>query len=81
MDFALTEEQQMIQDAAREFAQSEIAPVAAEFDLSGEFPLDTIRAAGELGFMGVEVPEAYGGSGLDAVSYALIMIEIPPVRS
>jgi len=76
MDFALTEEQQMIQDAAREFAQSEIAPVAAEFDISGEFPSDTIRAAGELGFMGVEIPEAYGGSGLDSISYALIMIEI-----
>ena len=57
MDFALTEEQQMIQDAAREFAQSEIVPVAAEFDESGDFPSDTIRQAGELGFMGIEVPE------------------------
>lgn len=76
MDFALTEEQQIIQAAAREFAQNEIAPIAAEFDASGEFPAATIRAAGELGFMGVEVPETYGGSGLDAVSYALIMAEI-----
>jgi alkylation response protein AidB-like acyl-CoA dehydrogenase len=76
MDFALTEEQQMIQDAARDFAQSEIAPVAAEYDLSGEFPSDTIRATGELGFMGVEIPEAYGGSGLDSICYALVMMEI-----
>lgn len=76
MDFALTEEQQMIQDAAREFAQNEIAPVAAEFDESGEFPSETIRAAAELGFMGVETPEEYGGSGLDPISYALIMAEI-----
>lgn len=76
MDFALTEEQQMIQDAAREFAQSEIAPVAAKFDESGEFPADTIRQAGELGFMGVEVPEEYGGAGLDAISYVLVMMEI-----
>ncbi|HEY5642876.1 MAG TPA: acyl-CoA dehydrogenase family protein [Woeseiaceae bacterium] len=76
MDFALTEEQKMIQEAAREFAQSEIAPVAAQFDLSGEFPLETIRQAGELGFMGVEIPEAYGGSGLDAICYVLVMMEI-----
>jgi alkylation response protein AidB-like acyl-CoA dehydrogenase len=76
MDFALTEEQQLIQEAAREFAQNEIAPVAASFDVSGEFPADTIRQAGELGFMGIEVPEAYGGSGLDSISYVLVMIEI-----
>ncbi|MDX1515814.1 MAG: acyl-CoA dehydrogenase family protein [Woeseiaceae bacterium] len=76
MDFSLSEEQQIIQAAAREFAQNEIAPVAAQFDESGEFPEATIRAAGELGFMGVEVPEEYGGAGLDPVSYALIMAEI-----
>lgn len=76
MDFALTEEQEMIQAAAREFAQNEIVPVAAEFDESGEFPSETIRAAGELGFMGVEVPEEYGGAGLDPISYALVMAEI-----
>jgi len=76
MDFALTEEQQMIQDAARDFAQSVIAPVAAAHDESGEFPADTIRQAAELGFMGIEVPEEYGGAGLDAVSYALVMAEI-----
>ena len=76
MDFSLTEEQQMIQDAAREFAQSEIAPIAAEFDESGEFPSKTLQAAADLGFMGIEVPEEYGGSGLDPVSYALVMIEI-----
>ena len=76
MHFALTEDQQMIQDAAREFAQNEIAPVAAEYDQKGEFPVDTIRAAGELGFMGVEVPDAYGGAELDPVSYALVMTEI-----
>ena len=76
MDFALTDEQKMIQEAAREFAQNEIAPVAAQYDLSGEFPRETIRQAGELGFMGIEVPEAYGGAGLDAVSYVLMMMEI-----
>jgi len=76
MDFELTEEQQMMQSAAREFAQREVAPIAAKHDASGEFPFDTIRKAGELGFMGVEVPVEYGGAGLDAVSYALMMEEI-----
>ena len=76
MDFTLTEEQQMIQQAARDFAQQSIAPVAAQFDLSGEFPRQTIAAAGELGFMGVEVPQEYGGAGLDTICYALVMEEI-----
>jgi alkylation response protein AidB-like acyl-CoA dehydrogenase len=76
MDFRLSEEQQMIQAAAREFAQSEIAPIAAEFDRSGEFPAETIAKAGELGFMGIEAPEEYGGTGSDATSYALVIAEI-----
>ncbi|MEM9173460.1 MAG: acyl-CoA dehydrogenase family protein, partial [Pseudomonadota bacterium] len=76
MRFELTEEQAMIQAAARDFAQSEIAPVAADFDASGAFPEHTIAKAGELGFMGIEVPEAFGGAQLDAVSYALMLEEI-----
>jgi alkylation response protein AidB-like acyl-CoA dehydrogenase len=76
MDFAFTDEQLMIQQAARDFAQREIAPIAAECDESGKFPEETIRKAGELGFMGVEVPEEYGGAGLDAVGFALVMEEI-----
>lgn len=76
MDFTLSEEQQMIQAAAREFAQSAIAPIAWKFDQSGEFPTETIRKAGQLGFMGIEVPEEYGGTGSDAISYALVIEEI-----
>jgi len=76
MDFELSEEQRMIQAAAREFARNEIAPIAAQFDLSGEFPAETIRKAGELGFMGIEVPEEYGGAGFDAIAYALVIAEI-----
>ena len=76
MDFALTEEQEMIRDAAREFAQKEIAPIAAEFDASGEFPLQSIKMAGELGFMGIEIPEEFGGSALDTISYAIVVEEI-----
>jgi alkylation response protein AidB-like acyl-CoA dehydrogenase len=76
MDFNLTEEQQMIQAAARDFARERIAPVAAEFDASGEFPLANIQAMGELGLMGIEVPEEYGGAGLDTIGYALALMEI-----
>ncbi|MEM1176331.1 MAG: acyl-CoA dehydrogenase family protein [Pseudomonadota bacterium] len=76
MQFALTEDQEMIRDAARDFAQNEIAPVAAQYDQSGEFPVETIAKAAELGFMGVEVPEEYGGAGLDPISYVLMMTEI-----
>jgi alkylation response protein AidB-like acyl-CoA dehydrogenase len=79
MDFKLSEEQEMIRDAAREFARNEIAPIAASHDISGEFPSETIRKAGELGFMGIEVPEEYGGAGLDTVGYALLMEEISAV--
>ena len=57
MDFNYSEEQLMIQAAARDFAQSEIAPIAAAHDASGEFPAKTVRMMGELGLMGVEVPE------------------------
>jgi alkylation response protein AidB-like acyl-CoA dehydrogenase len=76
MDFGLTEDQLMIQTAAREFAAREIAPSAQHFDETGEFPAENIRKAGELGFMGVEVPERYGGSGLDPVSFCVMMEEI-----
>lgn len=76
MDFQLTDEQQMIQAAARDFARGEIAPIAVEYDASGEFPLATITRMGELGLMGIEVPETYGGSGLDTVGYALAMMEV-----
>ncbi len=76
MDFKLSEEQEMIQTVARDFAQSQIVPVAAAYDESGEFPLATIQQMGELGLMGVEVPEAYGGAGMDSIAYVLAMIEI-----
>lgn len=76
MDFKFTDEQEMIRDTARDFAQKEILPVAGDFDASGEFPLATIRKMGELGLMGIEVPEEYGGAGMDTISYSLAMEEI-----
>lgn len=76
MDFRYTDDQLAIQSVARDFASRRIAPVAAEFDQSGEFPLDNIREMGQLGLMGIEVPVAYGGAGMDPISYVLAMIEI-----
>jgi len=72
----LTEEHKLIRDTARDFAQNEIAPIAAHFDETGEFPSETIKKMGALGLMGIEVPEEYGGAGMDALSYVLAMIEI-----
>jgi len=72
----LSDEHRMIRQAARDFAQNEIAPIAAEYDESGEFPLETIQKMGQMGFMGIEVPEAYGGAGMDTLAYALAMEEI-----
>ncbi len=74
--YPLSDEHKMIRDAARDFAQKEIAPIAAEFDESGEFPYKTIRKMGEMGFMGIEVPEEYGGAGMDTLAYVLALEEI-----
>jgi len=74
--FPLDDEHDMIRLAARDFAQNEIAPIAAEFDESGEFPKKTIKKMGEMGFMGIEVPEEYGGAGMDTLAYVLALEEI-----
>ncbi len=76
MDFLLNDEHRMIRETVREFAQKEIAPVAAHYDETGEFPTPIIKKMGELGLMGIEVPEEYGGAGLDTLSYVLAMEEI-----
>ncbi len=74
--FPLSDEHKMLRDAARDFARNEIAPIAAEFDESGEFPHKTIKKMGEMGFMGIEVPEQYGGAGMDTLAYVLALEEI-----
>jgi len=74
--YPLSEEHKMIRDAAHDFAQNEIVPVAAEFDESGEFPHATIKKMGEMGFMGIEMPEQYGGAGMDTLAYVLALEEI-----
>jgi alkylation response protein AidB-like acyl-CoA dehydrogenase len=74
--FNFSSEHKMIQQAAREFAQKEISPIASEFDESGEFPIDTIKQMGEMGFMGIEVPDEFGGAGMDTLAYVLALEEI-----
>ncbi len=72
----LTEEHLQLQRMVREFCQKEIAPIAEHFDETGEFPLATIKQMGQMGLMGIEVPEEYGGAGMDTLAYALTMIEV-----
>ncbi len=79
MNFELTEEQKMIRDLARDFAQKEIAPIAAKIDETGEFPRETVKKMGALGLMGIEVPPEYGGGGLDCMSYVLAMEQVSMV--
>jgi alkylation response protein AidB-like acyl-CoA dehydrogenase len=76
MNFELTEEQQMVRDTARRFAETEIKPVAAKLDATHEHPAEICRKLAELGFLGIAVPEEYGGGGMDYVSYVLALIEI-----
>ncbi|MEW6701954.1 MAG: acyl-CoA dehydrogenase [Bacteroidota bacterium] len=79
MNFNFTEEQLMIQQTAREFAESEVAPTTIERDKKGEFPAELVKKLGELGFMGMMVSPQYDGAGMDTVSYVLAMIEISKV--
>ncbi len=76
MNFELTEEQKMIRDTARDFAAREIAPKASEIDKNSRWPEEIVKRLAELGFLGMAIPEEYGGGGLDALSYAIAMEEI-----
>ena len=76
MDFQLTEEQQMVRDMARKFAEAEIRPKAAELDEKHEHPSEIVKQLGELKMLGIAVPEEYGGGGMDNVSYALALMEV-----
>jgi alkylation response protein AidB-like acyl-CoA dehydrogenase len=79
MNFHLTEEQLMIQQAARDFAQNQCLPGVIERDEKQQFPKEQILQLADLGFMGMMVDPAYGGSGLDTISYVLAMEEISKV--
>jgi len=79
MNLDLTDEQRMIRDVARDFAEREVRPIAAEIDRDARFPHETIKRMGELGLMGILTPERWGGAGGDAVAYAVVMEEIARV--
>jgi alkylation response protein AidB-like acyl-CoA dehydrogenase len=76
MDFRPTEEQRMIREMVRDFAEHEIMPIASEIDKEGRFPFETFKKMGELGIMGLPWPEEYGGAGADTVCYAIATEEI-----
>jgi alkylation response protein AidB-like acyl-CoA dehydrogenase len=76
MNFELTEEQKMIQEMTRKFAEKEIKPVAGELDRTHRHPAEILAKMGELGLMGITIPEEYGGGGMDYVCYVLSTIEI-----
>ena len=79
MEFSLTEEQLMIRDAAREFAQKELKPGVIERDSKQEYPTEHVKMMADMGFLGMTVDSAYGGSGMDTLSYVLAMEEISKV--
>ena len=79
MHFQLTEEHEMIRQAARDFAQAELLPGVIERDEEQKFPKEQVRQMGELGFMGMMVSPEYGGSGMDTLSYVLAMEELSKI--
>jgi alkylation response protein AidB-like acyl-CoA dehydrogenase len=81
VDFDLSDEQELIRDTVRTFARERVEPVAAEIDVTGRFPYELVAELGELGLMGIPVPEEYGGAGGDTVSYALAVEELARIDS
>ena len=79
MDFSLSEEHIMIRDAARDFAHAELLPEVIERDHKQEFPQELVKKMGDLGFMGIMVDPTYGGSGMDTLSYVLVMEELSKI--
>jgi butyryl-CoA dehydrogenase len=79
MNLELSEEQQLIQEMVREFAASEVAPIAAEIDREHRFPEEVLPKMAELGIMGVPFAEEFGGAGADYVSYTIVLEELARV--
>ncbi len=79
MDLALTEEQKLLRQTVREFAESEVKPLARELDETGHFPRETFKKAAELGLTAVALPDQYGGAGFDHISYSIVIEEISRV--
>jgi alkylation response protein AidB-like acyl-CoA dehydrogenase len=74
--YELDEEHQMLRDAVRDFARNVVAPGAMQRDIKGEFPADIIKQLGQMGYMGICVPEEFGGAGLDALASAIVVEEL-----
>ncbi len=81
MNLDLTPEQQLLRDTVREFAETRVAPVAAEIDREARFPYELVAEMAELGLMGIPIPEEYGGAGADTVSYAIAIEELTRIDS
>lgn len=76
MNFQLTEEQELIKQMVQEFAETEVKPIAAEIDKNHRFPVETMEKLKDLSLMGIIIPEEYGGTGVDAVSYMIVIEEL-----
>ena len=81
MNFELSDEQELIRRTVREFAETKVAPVAEELDREARFPYELVKELGELGLMGLPIPEEYGGAGGDTVSYAIAIEELTRIDS
>src|SRR5580765_8602834 len=81
MNFEYTEEQLMIRDMVRDFAESEIRPRIHSIDFEGKFPRDIIKKMGELGLMGLIIPDEYGGAGADVISYSMAIEEVARISA
>jgi alkylation response protein AidB-like acyl-CoA dehydrogenase len=81
VNYELSEEQQLLRQTVREFAQTRVAPVAEELDRESRFPYELVAEMAELGLMGIPIPEEYGGAGADTVSYAIAVEELTRIDS
>jgi alkylation response protein AidB-like acyl-CoA dehydrogenase len=81
MNLELDQEHELVRRTVREFAEQRVAPVAEELDREGRFPYELVRELGELGLMGMTIPEEYGGGGADTVSYAIAVEELTRIDS
>ena len=81
MNYELSEEQELLRRTVRDFAETRVAPVAEELDRESRFPYELVAEMGELGLMGIPIPEAYVGAGADTISYALAIEELTRIDS
>jgi alkylation response protein AidB-like acyl-CoA dehydrogenase len=81
LSYALSDEHELLRSTVREFAETQVAPVAEELDRTGTFPYDIVRGMADLGIMGITIPEEYGGAGSDTLAYAIAFEELARIDS